>query len=108
MLQLQHASRRPEVLVQSTQAVIAALAGAGAIPADLANRLGEGYRFLRRVESGLRLLNSSARHDLPADRVQLAQLALLLGHGNPDRLRDLCREIMSNNRAVFDQLSDYA
>ncbi len=104
-LQLESAASQPQVLCTSTQAAMERLAEAGALPAELASRLGESYRFLRRVESGLRLLNTSARHDLPADAQQLGQLALLLGHSNPQRLRDECLAYMASNRALFDELT---
>jgi glutamate-ammonia-ligase adenylyltransferase len=104
MLQLQHAAARPAVLTTNTQAALTELAKAGALPAGMAHALGESYRFLRRVESGLRLMNTSARHDLPADDSELAQLAYLLGHGNPHRLRDQCLQAMAENRAAFDEL----
>lgn len=104
-LQLHFASAQAEVLETNTQQAIARLASAGRLKPDVAELLGDNYRFLRRVESGLRLLERSARHDLPADRQDLAQLAYLLGHGNPDRLRDQCLAAMASNRLIFDQVS---
>jgi glutamate-ammonia-ligase adenylyltransferase len=108
-LQLQKAGERPAVIVANTQDAIGALAAAGTLEGALdggaAQRLEENYRFLRRVESGLRLLNTSARHDLPVERQELAQLAYLLGHSNPDRLREQCREAMLENRKLFDRLT---
>ena len=56
----------PDVLKTNTQSAIDALADAGALDAPTAQKLDDAYRFLRRVESGLRLLDTSARHDLHA------------------------------------------
>jgi glutamate-ammonia-ligase adenylyltransferase len=103
-LQLENASASPDVLTTNMQAALIALAAAGALSTVDAQSLGDSYRFLRRVESGLRLLNATARHDLPASSLEIAQLALLLGHGNPDRLRQQCLEHMAQNRATFDRL----
>ncbi|HZN33290.1 MAG TPA: hypothetical protein VFB80_05700 [Pirellulaceae bacterium] len=105
LLQLESAARNPQVLCPNTQAAIPLLAAAGAIPPDLATQLGDSYRFLRRVESGLRLLNTQARHDLPGEGQPLAQLALLLGHGNPGRLREQCLAHMAANRQAFDRIT---
>jgi glutamate-ammonia-ligase adenylyltransferase len=105
LLQLQTAAAQPSVLVTNTQNAIAALAEVGALERGAADELGDNYRFLRRVESGLRLLNTSARHDLPEDRQELAQLAYLLGHSNPNRLREQCSAIRQANRAIFDRLT---
>ena len=104
MLQLENGAAHPAVLSTNNQHALTALAAAGVLPARVAERLGNSYRFLRRVESGLRLLNTSARHDLPADPQQLSQLALLLGHSNPSRLHDQCQSFMVENRALFDEL----
>jgi glutamate-ammonia-ligase adenylyltransferase len=104
MLQLKHAAAKPEILIANTQSAIVALADAGALDKRVAEQLGEAYRFLRRVESGLRLLDTSARHDLPTDPTQMARLALLLGHGNPSRLHDQCLQHMAEIRAEFDRV----
>jgi glutamate-ammonia-ligase adenylyltransferase len=105
MLQLRHAAKSPAVLVTNTQAALVALAKAGALSSEVAQKLGDSYRFLRRIESGLRLLDVPARHDLPENSQQLSQLALLLGHSNPTKLRDQCLEAMAVNRAAFDHLT---
>jgi glutamate-ammonia-ligase adenylyltransferase len=105
MLQLQHAQQHPQVLVTNTQEALLRLAKAGALTKDLASQLGESYRFLRRVESGLRLLETKARHDLPTAAEPLHQLALLIGHSNPTKLRDQCLAHMAANRAAFERLT---
>jgi glutamate-ammonia-ligase adenylyltransferase len=107
-LQLKHAAAHRAVLLPTTQQAITALAAAGALPAAFAEQLGDNYRNLRRVESALRLLNTSARHDLPGERQELAQLAYLLGHSNPDRLREQCHTWMADNRAMFERLTSTA
>jgi glutamate-ammonia-ligase adenylyltransferase len=103
MLQLKQAGVKPNVLKANTQSAIIALADAGALDAGTAEKLGDAYRFLRRVESGLRLLDTSARHDLPDDPTEMGRLALLLGHSNPSRLREQCLQYMVEIRAEFDR-----
>jgi glutamate-ammonia-ligase adenylyltransferase len=105
LLQLEHAAKSPAVLTTSTQSAVAALEAAGALPPDAATALGDAYRFLRRIESGVRLLDMAQRHDLPREATDMQRLALLLGHGNPDRLRQQCLTWMAETRAVFDRLT---
>ncbi|MCR9116353.1 MAG: hypothetical protein NXI22_05290, partial [bacterium] len=67
-------------------------------------QLGDGYRLLREVEARLRLLNTSARHDLPTDPMEQKKLAYLLGYENVEQLAhetDLCRR---QNRKLFEQI----
>jgi glutamate-ammonia-ligase adenylyltransferase len=104
MLQLRHAGRHPSVLTANTQQALDRLAAAGVLAAKDAEALGDAYRWLRRVESGLRLLQTSARHDLPESPLDLGRLALLMGHSNPDKLRDTCLALMSETRSTFDRL----
>ena len=106
MLQLRHAQRHPQILVPNTQDALHRLVQAGALANDHAAQLGDSYRFLRRVESGLRLLETKARHDLPTAPEPLHQLALLIGHSNPAKLRDQCLAHMAANRAAFQRLAD--
>lgn len=104
LLQLKHAAAHPEVLRPGTFQAIAALAEVGAISLGRAEQLGDGYRLLREVEARLRLLNTSARHDLPTDPMEQKKLAYLLGYENVEQLAhetDLCRR---QNRKLFEQI----
>lgn len=104
LLQLRHAASHPQVLCPGTLPALAALAKAGLLPADSAELLDHHFRFLRRLEAGLRLLDTARRHDLPEDEPTLAQLALLVGHANPRRLAQQCQEVMAQTREVFRQI----
>ena len=64
-----------DVRTTNTQSAISALADARVLETHAAEKLGDAYRFLRRVESGLRLLDTSARHDLPVDPTEMRRLA---------------------------------
>lgn len=99
-LQLEHASAHPSILVPGTLEAIAALESAGLLPGDEARWWSDAYLFLRRVESGLRLLNTTARHDLPQDAADLRRLAYLLGL-SPERLEGRCYDLMAENRRRF-------
>jgi glutamate-ammonia-ligase adenylyltransferase len=66
-LQLVHGHDQPRVRSASTAAALAALAEAGALPAERAAALLDHHRFLRRVAAALRLLGAR-----PADALELA------------------------------------
>jgi glutamate-ammonia-ligase adenylyltransferase len=104
ILQLRHAGQHPQVLVPGTQPALVALASAGCLARDDAEYMSESYSLLRRIESGLRLLNTPARHDLPEDSLELSKLALLLGQPNGDTLRDRTIMTLAENRRRFERI----
>jgi glutamate-ammonia-ligase adenylyltransferase len=108
MLQLQHAATSPGVLVPGTLDAIEALRAAGHLSEDDGAYLSRSYRFLRSVEARLRLMNTTARHDLPADETGQRKLAYLLGHRSADALLAECESSMRENRQRFDRLSRHA
>jgi glutamate-ammonia-ligase adenylyltransferase len=108
MLQLRHAAESPEVLTPGTLDAIAALTSAGHIGEASASFLSRSYRFLRSVESGLRLMNTTARHDLPTDEAELNKLAFLLKYESEKQLLDDCRIYTEQNRAAFVRFFDLA
>lgn len=103
LLQLRHAAKQPSILVPGTLEALAALQSTGLLSAEDAAWWSESYLFLRRVESGLRLMNTTLRHDLPSDRAELRRLAFLLGM-QPERLEGRCYDLMAENRRRFEQM----
>ncbi|GIW96373.1 MAG: glutamate-ammonia-ligase adenylyltransferase [Pirellulaceae bacterium] len=108
MLQLKYAAASPEVLVPGTLEAIAALEQVGYLPPDEAQYLTNSYRFLRGVESRLRLMNTTARHDLPSDPKELRRLAYLLQLESAEQLQSQCQYYLQENRRVFEQLVERA
>ena len=108
MLQMRHATASPAVLVPGTLDAIAALHSAGHLRDEDGAFFSRSYRFLRSVESGLRLMNTTARHDLPADETELKKLAFLLGYHSEITLLDNCQEYTRENRERFNRLFDEA
>ncbi len=108
MLQLSHALELPEVLVPGTLDALESLAQTGCLSGEDADYLSAAYQFLRHVESGLRLMNTAARHDLPEDPNDLRKLAFLLGYEGPEVVLDRCRHFTSENQERFARLFDSA
>lgn len=100
-LQLRYAPEQPEVLETGTVHAIEKLRELGHLPDDDAMFLKHGYRTLRGVEARLRLMNTSARHELPQDPKELATLAYLLHRHDPEALVRECEETMRKIRERF-------
>ncbi len=100
-LQLNFAQREPRVLEPGTLAALAALAAAGVLTSSEAALWSQAYRVLRRIECGIRLLNSRDRHELPREAVDLHRLALLLGYSSAEALQESCTQTLTQNRARF-------
>ena len=105
MLQLENCRQHPEVLQPGTLNAIEALSRVGALDADEAHFFSQQYQFLRSVESGLRLMNTTARHDLPDDQVQLQRLAYLLNEPGGTELAeavgDARKQVRSKSELLF-------
>jgi glutamate-ammonia-ligase adenylyltransferase len=104
MLQLRHAAESPSVITPGTLDAISAIHEAGHLQNEDAEYLSKSYRFLRSTESGLRLMNTTARHDLPEDQRELAKLAYLLGYDSDRALLSDCSEFTRGNRERFESI----
>jgi glutamate-ammonia-ligase adenylyltransferase len=67
MLQLKHGGAHPEVRQPGTLDALAALHKIGALSHEDLEFFGTSYRVLLAMVSRLRLMNTTARHDLPED-----------------------------------------
>ncbi len=114
MLQLKFSRSEPSVLVPGTLQALASLHKHGVIDHEYHQILAINYRWLRRVESGLRLMNLAARHELPQSQEDLDQLQFLLQHSNQDDwprdsveshshhpIVELCAAVRERNRQIF-------
>jgi glutamate-ammonia-ligase adenylyltransferase len=106
MLQLKHARDDERVLVPGTIEAISNLVSAGFLDASVGDQLTERYSQLRRIEAQLRLMNTTARHDLPSDPGQLAKLAMLLEHSDSDEMLESIKNCRQTVREKFDRLFD--
>lgn len=104
MLQLKHAAEVPEMLVPGTLDAIDALLDAHLLGEEAAAALEQSYRFLRRVEARLRLMNTTSRHDLPTDELALKKLAYLLNYTDAQALIRDCEHYTGENRLWFERL----
>ena len=74
---------------------------AGLVEPKDADALKDGYNFLRGVESGLRLMNTLARHDLPISENELSRLAYVLNLKDGDELVQQCEQFRQSHSRLF-------
>jgi glutamate-ammonia-ligase adenylyltransferase len=81
--QLIWGGRRPQLRVGTTCEALRRLAAAGQIDAACSAALIDDYRFLRRVEHRLQMVDDAQTHRLPADAEGIARFAAFLGYDDP-------------------------
>jgi glutamate-ammonia-ligase adenylyltransferase len=86
LTQLVRGGREPSLRVRATLEALAAMQQLGLIEIEAAQRLAEAYRLLRHVENRVQMLDDAQTHELPADPVRLARVALGLGYPDPEAL----------------------
>jgi len=105
--QLVHGGKDERLRPRATLAALAALADAGYVARDLADRLAAAYRFLRDVEHKVQIVHERQTHVVPRDAAELAALARRLGFRGPEAARDF-ETIRSRHaaavRAAFEAL----
>ena len=102
MLQLRHGAEHPEVVTPHLLEALDRLKKAGFLPQEDAHVLGEHYRFLRRLESRIRLVSPVARNRLPQEPTDLARIAHLMGFSSGQQLLAAYREVTADTRKRFD------
>ncbi len=103
-LQLRHARQYDDLLEPNTVAALTKLRQRDLLSEGAASELISGYRFLRQVESNVRLLDTAARHELPTAPEVLDRLAYLFNHQKPQQMIDRCAEVRRRNRELFEQI----
>jgi glutamate-ammonia-ligase adenylyltransferase len=97
--QLIWGGREPELRPRATVDALAALAEAGRIDRPAAAELTAAYRYLRRVEHRLQMINDAQTHTMPEDPAGLEALAVFLGYGTGDAFAsDLTRHLETVER----------
>jgi len=105
--QLIWGGRLPALRVAPTCEALRRLAAAGRIDPATATQLTEDYRFLRRLEHRLQMINDAQTHALPPDRAGIRHIALFLGYATPEafvaELRAHLISVESHYAELFEQ-----
>jgi len=108
MLQMKHAATAGDERPTGTLKSIDALTQAGRLSQEDGAALAQSYRFLRSIEARLRLMNTTARHDIPVEACQLKKLSFLLGGNSTQEMLDAVQRYKDDNRRRFNRLFDAA
>jgi glutamate-ammonia-ligase adenylyltransferase len=110
--QLVWGGRVHELRVRPTCEALRRLAAAGRVDPGAAAQLIDDYRFLRRVEHRLQMVDDAQTHALPADRAGVARIATFLGYPQADAfVADLHAHLSSVERhyaELFEQAPSLA
>jgi [glutamine synthetase] adenylyltransferase / [glutamine synthetase]-adenylyl-L-tyrosine phosphorylase len=106
MLQLKNARGNPALRVSNTLAALNELYRADLLSVDDFEFFDVSYRLLRTIEGRRRLMNSTARDQLPQDPVELAKLANLLHYPSSDGLLTDYENATRQIRRRFDRIFD--
>ena len=102
--QLIHGGRDPSLRAPATVDALAALAGAGWIPADEARTLSESYRLYRTIEHRLQMVDDQQTHAIPKDGDALDGVARLHGLENGPALLALLAPRVEAVGRLYDAL----
>jgi glutamate-ammonia-ligase adenylyltransferase len=104
LLQLVHGRRHEHLRVTGTLPALHVLAEEGFVaPAD-AEALADSYRFLRRLEHRLQMVQDRQTHELPTDRAALGPLARAMGLEDAGRLQADHERHTAGVRSVHERL----
>ncbi len=79
-LQLREGFRSPELRTPSTIVALKEISTLGLLPAESAQTLLSGYKFLRKLENRLRIIHDYSVNDLSGTKIYLNKLARRLGY----------------------------
>ncbi|MGY8767059.1 MAG: bifunctional [glutamate--ammonia ligase]-adenylyl-L-tyrosine phosphorylase/[glutamate--ammonia-ligase] adenylyltransferase [Pirellulales bacterium] len=102
MLQLKHIQQNPGKHLTGTLKSLTALNEQGYLAEEDMKTLYSNYEFLRIIEARLRLMNTTARHDLPTEEKEVAKLAYLLGYTEGKQLLAECEQKTQQTRRLFE------
>jgi len=102
-LQLVWGGRQPELRDPRTLSALTLLARAGHLPRRAAAALASAYRFLRRVEHRLQMVDDRQTHRLPERRDQLGRFAAFMGYADAEALAEA---VLHHLRQVTDRYAE--
>lgn len=101
--QLIYGGRDPNLRARATLESLEALVAAGRLERRTADELVAAYRFLRRIEHRIQMIEDQQTHQLPADATGVDRLAIFLGYDDPERFR---AELGATLSSVQDHYAD--
>ena len=100
-MQLRHADDHPAILEPNVWKCLTRLSEAELWTSERIEVFREGYTFLRRLESRIRVVQNLSRDELPSDDRDVRKLALRMGFDSAEELREVAAAQMKAVRAEF-------
>lgn len=93
--------KEPRLRERGTLAALASLNAVGQIADDALAQLADNYRYLRRVEHRLQMINDEQTHKIPRDEEGAARLATFLGEESLGAFRTRLLGVLASTHALF-------
>ncbi|MDH5749054.1 MAG: bifunctional [glutamine synthetase] adenylyltransferase/[glutamine synthetase]-adenylyl-L-tyrosine phosphorylase [Rhodospirillales bacterium] len=106
--QLIWGGRIPELRAGTTESALRALADQGQVAEETANSLIESYRYLRRAEHRLQMINDEQTHTLPPTEDKLREFSVFLGYANTDLFSQELMSVLKNVESHYAHLFEDA
>jgi [glutamine synthetase] adenylyltransferase / [glutamine synthetase]-adenylyl-L-tyrosine phosphorylase len=88
----------------TTLGALKALASGSYIDEECRDELSDAYKFLRRVEHRLQMIDDQQTHELPASAEGLDRVATFLGYDSRDYFEEALRDILTTVSGHYDAL----
>jgi glutamate-ammonia-ligase adenylyltransferase len=109
-LQMVWGGRDPTLRIKPTLLAMARLVETGHLEETARRQLAESYRFLRRVEHRIQMVNDRQTHNLPEQAEEMKRIAVFMGYPDSRAFADdFLRHVdivRANYRAVFEHVPD--
>ena len=101
LMQLRHCDRHPSILEPNAWRCLTRLGEAGLWGVERISVFREGYTFLRRVESRIRIVQNLSRNDLPESDADVRKLAYRMGdYEGPQAAEQLRADVAEHMKAI--------
>ena len=104
VFQLIRGGKEPALRQRGLLPVLDLLTAQGQLPDFARDELGQAYRFLRRVENRLQMLDDRQTHDLPDNALDRLRVAYAMGYGDYAELRRQLESWRQKVHEHFDQV----
>jgi len=106
--QLIMGGREYDLRVPQTLLALRALRRDDRISEEDETTLSRAYRYLRRLEHRIQMINDEQTHQLPDDDGEMQRVAIFMGYDSVDAFRDALIPILESVHAIYDDLAEEA
>jgi glutamate-ammonia-ligase adenylyltransferase len=96
--------RHPGLRAPSTQGALNALVAEGRVEASVGEDLKRDYRYLRRLEHRLQMVEDQQTHTLPQSAAGIAQIACFMGYDSSDAFGAALTRVLDNVQGHYARL----